>query len=212
VITGEKHLLTGKIFCSECKNTFSKQRYMVKAGYKNYYRCRSPWHDSQLCDNKKSIPQDELYDIVFAEIQEVIAKYYSGNVVEFEDFRSGKKKKLEQDRQRMIDVIKKKEIAVENLYIDKVEGTITKEQFAKFSNSFETEIAQHREFVREIEAELDKLSREADGRREQERKMKKFKNVKELSRDVVDEFIDKIYIGKYDEKKKTRKVEIHWRM
>ena len=40
--------------------------------------------------------------------------------------------------------------------------------------------------------------------------LKKYKHIKELNKTILDEFIDKVYIGEYDKETKTRDIEIEW--
>ena len=40
--------------------------------------------------------------------------------------------------------------------------------------------------------------------------MKKYKHIKQLNRVILDEFVDKIYIGERDKETNTRNIEIEW--
>jgi archaellum component FlaC len=40
--------------------------------------------------------------------------------------------------------------------------------------------------------------------------LKKYKHIKELNKTILDEFIEKVYIGEYDKVTKTRDIEIEW--
>ena len=40
--------------------------------------------------------------------------------------------------------------------------------------------------------------------------LKKYKHIKKLNKVIIDEFIDKVYVGVYDKETKTRDIEIEW--
>ena len=40
--------------------------------------------------------------------------------------------------------------------------------------------------------------------------LKKYKHIKKLNKTILDEFIEKVYIGEYDKETKTRDIEIEW--
>ena len=40
--------------------------------------------------------------------------------------------------------------------------------------------------------------------------LKKYKHIDSLNKIIVDEFIDKVYIGNYNKENKTRDIEIEW--
>ena len=40
--------------------------------------------------------------------------------------------------------------------------------------------------------------------------LKKYKKIKNLNKIILDEFIDKVYIGEIDKETKTRDIEIEW--
>ncbi|MCI8466683.1 MAG: DUF4368 domain-containing protein, partial [Bacilli bacterium] len=41
---------------------------------------------------------------------------------------------------------------------------------------------------------------------------KKYKNIKELNKIIVDEFIEKIYIGKLNKETNTREIRLEWNL
>ena len=40
--------------------------------------------------------------------------------------------------------------------------------------------------------------------------LKKYKHIQALNKVILDEFIDKVYIGEYDKENNTRNIEIEW--
>lgn len=61
-----------------------------------------------------------------------------------------------------------------------------------------------------IDTEIENLKIIKDGKKEADEILKKYKHIKELNKVIIDEFIDKVYIGNYDKTTKTRDIEIEW--
>ena len=64
--------------------------------------------------------------------------------------------------------------------------------------------------IETIDNEIKGLEIVKEERKQADEILKKYKNIKELNRVIVDEFIDKVYVGCYDKNTKTRDIEIEW--
>ena len=54
------------------------------------------------------------------------------------------------------------------------------------------------------------LEKQKEDRKQADEILKKYKKINKLNKIIIDEFIDKIYIGTYDKETKTRDIEIEW--
>ncbi len=66
--------------------------------------------------------------------------------------------------------------------------------------------------LEEIENELGETETRKQNSKDIESILKKYKNIKELNKIIVDEFIEKIYIGKLNKETNTREVKIEWNL
>ena len=63
-----------------------------------------------------------------------------------------------------------------------------------------------------IEEELKSLEVETDNKDNIIGALKKYKKISKLNKIIIDEFIDRIYMGKVDEATKERDIIIEWRI
>ena len=61
-----------------------------------------------------------------------------------------------------------------------------------------------------IDDEIKSLEVVKETRKQAEDILKKYKHIKELNKIIIDEFIDKIYIGEIDKETNSRDIEIEW--
>lgn len=97
-----------------------------------------------------------------------------------------------------------------NLYEDKVKGVITDDMFKMMSTDYLKEIETMTKRIQIIDSEIDILQIVKEERKQADDILKKYKHIKELNKVIMDEFIDKVYIGEYDKENKTRDIEIEW--
>ena len=123
---------------------------------------------------------------------------------------SDKVKKLENELVRINKEINKRSEALKTLYLDKINGEITKEQYGEFGSSFEKEKKQFLIKKYEIEATIEELQQ---GNDEFERYMKlveKYKSFDKLTHTMVNELIDFIEVGQKDKKSREQAIKIYW--
>lgn len=97
-----------------------------------------------------------------------------------------------------------------NLYEDKVKGVIIDDMFKMMSTDYLKEIETMTKRIQIIDSEIDILQIVKEERKQADDILKKYKHIKELNKVIMDEFIDKVYIGEYDKENKTRDIEIEW--
>ena len=79
------------------------------------------------------------------------------------------------------------------------------EQYTKDAESNQTRLE-------EIENELGETELRKQNSKDIESILKKYKNIKELNKIIVDEFIEKIYIGKLNKETNTREIRLEWNL
>ena len=61
-----------------------------------------------------------------------------------------------------------------------------------------------------INNEIETISKQQENKKKSIDILQKYHHIDSLNKVIIDEFIDKIYIGNYDNKSKTRDIDIVW--
>lgn len=64
--------------------------------------------------------------------------------------------------------------------------------------------------IETIENEINNLNTIKENKKQANDILKKYKHIERLNKIIVDEFIDKVYIGNCNKENKTRDIEIEW--
>ena len=205
--SGVKHVFSGKIFCAHCGNSMAKTRYQTKEGVKEYYRCRTPWNAPHLCQNTKVLHCAEVVELVRGEINNLLGKYHNAELVNIES-DNGQKDNFEQERKMVQDLIVRKENAIETLFMDRADGIISTERYVQLQGKLEDEIVGYKVRLAEIEKEM---AAKMDDKASYTQLIKKYKHIKTLTHQVVDEFIEKVEVMPYDEGENLRNIKVYWK-
>ena len=183
-------------------------------------RCRCAKKDKgryAICDNTKTFKKSELEEIVLKEINQQIKRYYDKSKVEknyydkkVNDDINSEIEILEKEKDRASIEVNKKTNLFNLLYEDRLNGVISVEEFTilKNKNSKEVEIASER--IQKIDEKIKLLNKRKEIEMQSKKLFTKYKKIKKLNRMIMNEFIQKIYVGRYDENTKSRNVKIIW--
>jgi len=210
--SGEMYSLSKKVYCKECKSTMWKMSYQLAHGRYKYLRCRTVKISADKCLNTSSVKLDYLENIVLTEINNLLENFYNPKLIKI-DKRSNlddKKIGLETEKQELLATKSKKESYMVKIYEDRLEGIITEEQFKMYNSKFSQELESVNYRLETINNELKALGEKDNVNKNFEKVLKKYKKISELSREVVDEFIEAIYVGKADENGQ-RVIDIQWK-
>lgn len=210
-ITGIVHIFSGKVFCLECKHYMrkknsTKHEYLVCSGNHNGYND---------CVNKTSIRYDVLNSLVINSINNKIKQFY--DEIQLKKLSSKNKTSRLNDKIKFLEKQKeliKKEVSknkkyLKNLYEDKVNGIITVKQFKDLIADYNKNEDMYNNQIKSINNEIASYKlKEINSNNE--KIFNKYQKLEKLSRIIVDEFIDKIYIGKVNDKTNTRDIQIKW--
>jgi len=210
--TGTVHIFSGKVFCLECehymrKKNSSKHEYLVCSNNRDGY---------DDCENKSSIRYDELANLVLDAINRKIKKFYDEKELENLDSKkidnrfTKKIKALEKQKEDINNKISKTRNYLKNLYEDKVNGVVTPEQFKDLITNYNKDEDKYKEQIKSINNEISYYKRREESSKNNKEIFNKYQELKELNRVIVDEFIDKIYIGKLNEETNSRNIQIKW--
>ena len=211
--SGSCYSLAKKVFCAECGNTMWKMSYKLRDGRYNYLCCRTRKTTNGLCDNEHSIRLDELERIVVDEINKLLDKYYDEKQI-------GKLKRPKKDKSKeksltaqikdLEDKIKRNDSRMAKMYTDKLDGIITLEEFAVFREQYQNE---SKEMEKRIGLLKNQLSNYTDNETQIDTKLilEKYRKIDTLTFEIADEFISKIFIGKF-QKSGKREIKIEWKI
>ncbi len=217
--TGEVHYLTRKVYCMECDKVFMRNVYHVKSeksGKRAYLQCKGA-KKMHNCDNNRAMRMDELEEIIINAINDLLKNYYDQN--NLKELYSQRKE--EDTRYTQISILNKEKLGLEKkisenrtyyrkLFEDRMKEVITEEMFKLMTSDYTNEIETMLKRIDSIDDEIKCLNSKFEDKKQAEDILKKYKKIKSLNKIIIDEFIDKIYVGKYDKENKTRDIEINW--
>ena len=99
-----------------------------------------------------------------------------------------------------------------NLYSDKQKGLITDDDFSLLREEYAKDIERYNTRLEEIVSELESLKESKQNSVNVDSILEKYNHIEELNKPIVEEFVERIYIGKLDKKNKTREIRIEWNL
>lgn len=217
--TGEIHCLSQKVYCLECNKVFVRNVYRVK-GEENhrraYLQCKSS-KKYHTCCNNRSIRLDELETIIINEINKLLDSYYNQKELENicqqvmkDNMNKDTLTSLKLEKQQLSQKLIKDQLYYRKLYEDKVNNVLTESSFMFLSNDYIKEIESINNRLKAIDDEIDKEQKNNASKLKISAILEKYKHIDKLNKIIVDEFIDKIYIGKLDLSTHQREIKIIW--
>ena len=93
-----------------------------------------------------------------------------------------------------------------------MKGVISEEDFSMLREEYTKDVESYQTRLKDIEKGLDNTKERKENSKDIESILKKYKKINKLTRIIVDEFIEKIYIGTLDKDTKTREIKIEWNL
>lgn len=218
--TGQINYFTRKVYCSCCGKAFMRNVYNVKSektGQRAYMQCKGN-KKFHICNNNKSIRMDKLEEILLNAINNLFDNYYDINDLKklYEI-----KQKQDTDNNNLVNVLEKEKEDLtkkicnnktyyRNLFEEKVNGVISKDMFQMMSKDYFNEIENMMKRIQIVDKQIEELKVDKKEKKQADDILKKYKHIKKLNKIILDEFIDKVYIGELDKETNTRNIEIEW--
>ena len=218
--TGEIHYFSGKVYCEECNKIFTRNKCNVKSepnGKRVYLQCKGA-KKYHICDNNKSMRMDKLEQLLLDKINELLDNFYDYNDLEtnYQNRKSNNNTKdneiqiLEKEKKNLEKKINENKVYYRKLYEDNVKGLITEDMFKMLSKDYLNEFDTMTKRINIIDDDIQRLINLRDSKKKAEDILSKYKHIDELNKVIIDEFVDKIYIGNFDKETKTRDINIVW--
>ena len=212
----EPNMFSGLLYCADCGNHLTIQRVARNRKMDNFscatYRKKKKGlcscHRILVSDLETIVKEDlqKVCEYVFLHEKEFTDEYLSGSKKETVKFQSKTKAELKRlsDRQEEIGKI------IRKLYEDNVSGRITDERFDFLAKSYEDEGNDLKTKIQELKNALASSVQDEEKLSKFLKVVKSYTKIEELTPEILNSFIEKIYIGeteKYDGRK-MQEVEI----
>ena len=216
---GQINYFTRKVYCSCCGKAFMRNEFKVKSektGRRSYMQCKGN-KKFHICDNNKSIRTDKLEEILLNAINDLLNNYYDKNNLK-ELYENGYEqdnniesiKALIKEKENLTKKINDNKNYYRNLFEEKVKGVINEDMFQMMSKDYFNEIENMMKRIEIIDMQIEELKINKKEKKQADDILKKYKHIKTLNKVILDEFIDKVYIGEIDKDNNTRNIEIEW--
>ena len=96
------------------------------------------------------------------------------------------------------------------LYEDRTNGVITADEFIMIKNKNNVDIENLKERLLKIDGKIFQLEQRKGKELRSKELFTKYKKVKKIDRTIINEFVDKIYVGIYDKETEQREIKIVW--
>ncbi|HYE69707.1 MAG TPA: recombinase family protein [Anaerovoracaceae bacterium] len=206
---GKVGLFSKKVRCMDCGYSMRSS----KTNGRHYLKCTTRHANKDACDGA-FISVRLLETTVVSELNNLISQLldidYLERKISFPDQFEQEKALLQNEIASCEKKYEQFTRGVKSLYLDKVNGIISKEVFTELSEDFyenrknlDKSIAEKRKLLKSMEAAQDN----AFSKRQ---KIEKYTHITTLTRDMVEELIDSIRVGKKDPETGEREIEIYW--
>lgn len=215
---GTRHIFSGKVRCNECGQVMSMGRYPKNkktevVEYVRYLKCTSRSTRMESCIGS-TIILDHLENHVIQQVNKLAEAYFEQNDIakqtSFEDEQKRNFDKAIQTRIRIEKRISESKLALKNLYMDKVTGIINEDEFVSLKKNITDEKVHYQLELDKIASDI--MAFQAYEEKEENRKdiINKYRRVSRLSREIVDELVEMIYVGHKDPNTGERLIRIAW--
>ena len=216
--TGHVSIFSGLLYCADCGSKLYYSNGNVKRHISPNFFCSSFRKETSNC-TAHYIREKAVYDLVLETMQRVfrcvqlfedpfIARQRKQFGIEQKRDRNVKKRAFEKAKSR----VKEIDVLIQRLYEDNVKGKLSDERYATLSSSLETEQKELKARLPEIETDLNRQAAQEEGLQRFVSKAKQITNLKELTPELVHEFIERIVVHapKYLDGKRYQLVDIYF--
>ena len=212
----EPNMFSGLLYCADCGNHLTIQRVARNRKMDNFscatYRKKKKGlcscHRILVSDLETIVKKDlqKVCEYVFLHEKEFTNEYLSGSKKETVKFQSKTKAELKRLSERQEEIGR----IIRKLYEDNVCGRITDERFDFLAKSYEDEGNDLKTKIQELKNALASSVQDEEKLSKFLKVVKSYTKIEELTPEILNSFIEKIYIGeteKYDGRK-MQEVEI----
>lgn len=212
----EPNMFSGLLYCADCGNHLTIQRVARNRKMDNFscatYRKKKKGlcscHRILVSDLETIVKEDlqKVCEYVFLHEKEFTDEYLSGSKKETVKFQSKTKAELKRLSERQEEIGK----IIRKLYEDNVNGKITDERFDFLAKSYEDEGNELKTKIQEFKNALASSVQDEEKLSKFLKVVKSYTEIEELTPEILNSFIEKIYIGETEKYngRKMQEVEI----
>lgn len=206
---GSVGLFARKVRCMNCGYTMRS----TKNRGRHYLQCPSRHVSKDTCVGS-FVSVEKLERIVIQELNWLSARYLNEEELvrnlELPSFLPAQKQNLLEQRDRIQTQLEEYQKGLRELYLDKVRGVLSEEDFLSLSQDFSRRKAQLGDRLEESGRQLEELeARMAAGDHRRELAAR-YTHLEHLTREMVEVMIDYVLVGKRQPGESDPPVEIHW--
>ncbi len=210
---GYAHLLANLVHCARCGSTMQRLGHTYKGIPKAYLQCRMYAANRQnpQCTGQ-TIRLDQLTVAVENSIRGYTAAYYRCSPIWELEGRHGQdlqRQRLQKQRSGLVQQEQRLGQAVKALYLDKVEGVISPQQFLELNHSLQQDLARIQQQIKAVEdtiAALEQQAADGDAHPSSQDRV-----LNSIPRQLVELLVERIEVGEKDRQSGRQAVVIHWR-
>lgn len=212
----EPNMFSGLLYCADCGNHLTIQRVARNRKMDNFSCATYRKKKKGLCSCHRILVSDletivkenlqKVCEYVFLHEKEFTDEYLSGSKRETVKFQAKTKAELKRLSERQEEIGR----IIRKLYEDNVNGRITNERFDFLAKSYEDEGNELKTKIQELKNALASSVQDEEKLSKFLKVVKSYTKIEELTPEILNSFIEKIYIGeteKYDGRK-MQEVEI----
>lgn len=212
----EPNMFSGLLYCADCGNHLTIQRVARNRKMDNFscatYRKKKKGlcscHRILVSDLETIVKEDlqKVCEYVFLHEKEFTDEYLSGSKRETVKFQAKTKAELKRLSERQEEIGK----IIRKLYEDNVNGRITDERFDFLAKSYEDEGNELKTKIQEFKNALASSVQDEEKLSKFLKVVKSYTEIEELTPEILNSFIEKIYIGETEKYngRKMQEVEI----
>lgn len=207
--TGSIGIFAGKVHCMNCGYVMRSSKNRGKY----YLRCATRYASKDACAGA-FISVESLEKIVLTELQRLTDTYLdkdalAKNINNSHNYDKQKRKCLTD-----LEIYRKKlaeyKRGLHALYLDKIKGVLTDEDFIELSNNFSAEKKCLENRISQAEKELSALDEKGGSDDDRGTLIERYIHIDHLTHEIVSEMIDHIRVGKRPQAAQDVPIEIHW--
>jgi site-specific DNA recombinase len=180
---------------------------------RHYLQCTTKHVAKGACQGS-FLSVEALERVVIKELKDMIDSYLDKNdITQRVSFHNNIAESMDKIKSEIASFEKKKNEYAKGfreIYLDKVNGVISESEFLELSRNFSSEKERFEKLITSANVQLENLQAKMLSTENRRQMIEAYMDIDKLNREIVDNLIDHIVIGKRDPATKIVPVEIHW--
>lgn len=213
---GQVGMFARKARCMYCGYVMRSEKHIKYSEPKRYLRCSSAYIMPNSCQGG-FIGLKELEATVLEELHVMIDKYLdmdeATQQLKVKDERQTRIANFENELHQLEAKAGNFERALKALYMDRVQGIISPEEYAGFSASFKADAEQNQSRILALKEKIACLEAQKENEKSKREILEQFANITELNYDIVNTLIDYVEVGRRQGHYRQARVPVivHWK-